>query len=134
MSLTLKEIQARNQALKQAQAAGAVAGNATSQTSAGAALEKAVPPTNVAIGMQGSQEAVHLQAGESEAQVFDDPDPEMSESAIAVYKDIVLRKFGRKNGTWHKAHQGFFYAQDEDDVKELEHFAKQGKVTKYETK
>jgi hypothetical protein len=132
MTLTIKEIQARNQALKEAQRAGAIPGAATSQTSAGADLAKATPATNVAIGMQGSQETVQLQAGEAETQVFDDPDPEMAEAAVAVYRDQGLRKFTRKNGTWHKAHQGFFYAKDEEDVNSLTHFDKIGKVAKYE--
>lgn len=124
---TIQELLERKQAMLAAQADGAIPGKATKETSAGSGLASAIPG-GVATGMQGSNESAGMLVSPVQAPIFDDPDLEKAATSLAVFRDISLRKFCRKGGIWHKSVGGFFYAADEEDMKELKHFAKAGKV------
>lgn len=127
---TLQEIQARNQALKAAQQANAIAGNATNTTSAGEELDKAVPPpvSNIQTGLQSSQESAGSMINTPQQEFSDEPDVEKLAQADAAFRATGLRKFFRANGEPVNHVQGFFYINDEDDLAQMRHYERIGKV------
>lgn len=59
-------------------------------------------------------------------------DTKLAEASIAVYEDNdfkPMKKVIRNSGTATKAVEGFFYAQDEEDIKLLDHYVKIGLAT-----
>jgi len=59
---------------------------------------------------------------------------ELAAKAKAVYETVSLRRFFPRNLKKVEAINGFFYAETDEEVAELEHFAKAGKVIKVEVK
>ena len=123
MSSIQEMLKQRQEALKSAQAAGAIPGKATSETSAGAGL------STVAVGLQGSQESAGLLSAASPNQIVTGVmDKEKAASALGVFMATHLRKYTRKGGTWVKPQNGYYYAQDQQDLDVLRHHASEGRV------
>ena len=59
-------------------------------------------------------------------------DKERAASALGVFEDITLRRFIPRNLQKVEASNGFFYAENDEQLAELTHFAKTGKVKKVE--
>lgn len=116
----------RQEALKQAQQAGAVAGNTTATGNAGANL-----PPPVLTGTQSSTESSPATMPAPAPVVKrDDPDPEKAKDCFSVYRDLNLRKFFVESGAVRKSDEGFFYAKEHEEVQMLEYYTMIGKVEK----
>ena len=122
MSSIQEMLKQRQEAVKSAQAAGAIPGKATSETSAGAGL------STIAVGLQGSQESAGLLLAPVQAVIASVPDEKKSETALGVFAATHLRKYTKKGGIWVKPDYGYYYAQDEQELAILKHHASQGRV------
>lgn len=123
MSDALKALRERAAAVKAAQEAGAVTGQATATTSAGEGL------SNVKTGLQGSNESAGATIEPPLPEVHDEPDADKAAKSV-VYKDTGLKKFFLPLGQIVKPEYGFFYAVEAEEIEMLEHYASVGKVVK----
>jgi hypothetical protein len=112
----------RQEAIKSAQAAGAVPGKATSETSAGIGL------STIAVGLQGSQESAGLLSVAPDNKIVAVMDKEKAAAALGVFAATHLRKYTRKGGIWVRPQNGYYYAQDQQDLITLRHHASEGRV------
>jgi hypothetical protein len=130
----LEMIKQRAEAVKAAQNAGAVPGNATSETSAGSDLTKAVAATStIATGMQTTNNHIKLAPGKIDP-LYEEKelDEERAKKALAVFEVFRLRKFNLSIRGWVHPVKGYFYAESYEELEELKHFAKQGLVNQVE--
>lgn len=96
---------------------------------AGAPMHPAIP--NIATGMQGSASVVSLDApGLNDIlPIATDPDPEKQAKALGTFRADGLRRFWLKNVSQVVPDNGYFYAQTDEELAELKHFAKTNQVT-----
>ena len=93
MSSSIQEmLRQRQEALKSAQAAGAIPGKATSETSAGAGL------STIAVGLQGSQESSGLLMPSVQAVIASEPDEDKAATALGVFAAAQIYEEGRYLG------------------------------------
>lgn len=120
---------ARQAAVAAAKADGAIPGTASPD-----AKTSLTPEDIKALGNGLQEGAVAGLVNATEIADSYELDEVKAKEAVAVYKQLTLKKYVRPEGSWIKPVLGYFYAQDDADVVILSHFAEAGKVEQVEVK